>query len=28
MLFIGYIIVIPAALIYRRNKPESENLGS
>ena len=28
MLFIGYIIVIPAALIYRRNKSESENLGS
>ena len=29
MLFIGYIIVIPAALIYREKSPEvEENLGS
>jgi uncharacterized membrane protein YphA (DoxX/SURF4 family) len=29
MLFIGYIIVIPAALIYRGESPEvEENLGS
>ena len=29
MLFIGYIIVIPAALIYRGKSPEvEENLGS
>ena len=29
MLFVGYIIVIPAALIYRGKSPEvEENLGS